>query len=274
MLDRPNILFLLVNYFNEEEVCSFIEKQLKPFENNFIEIVITDNGSRTSLLNEIERKYSNITLVKSGSNLGYFGAANLGLTNYLDRNKEYPQAVIICNTDIRLASDFFHELQNKLSDTNFDILGPSIHSILYKHDQNPYIINRIKESKLKFFKFISSTYFLYSLFTLYHVAKSKLSGKANAAPNKSMKPYAVHGSFMIFNKFFFEKGGTINYPCVLFGEELFIAEQALKLNLNMLYEPALQIEHNEHSTTGAFKSKEAVAYLHQSYSFLLNTYFK
>jgi GT2 family glycosyltransferase len=271
--NKPNILFLLVSYFNEEEVCAFIDEQLIPSENNFIDVVITDNGSRTSLLNDIEHKYVNVALVKSGSNLGYFGAANFGLTNYLDRNKEYPQAVIICNTDVQLADDFFNVLQNKLAESNFDILGPSIYSTLFKHNQNPYIIHRIKESKLKSFKFISSAHFLYNLFTFYHLIKNKLFGRANKH-NEAMKPYAIHGSFMVFNKAFFQKGGTLNYPCVLFGEELFIAEQALKLNLNMLYEPSLQVEHNEHATTGTFKSKEAVAYLHQSYAFLLNTYFK
>ena len=274
MPSKPNILFLLVNYFNEEEVCSFIKEQLKPSVNNFIDIVIVDNGSKTSLLNEIESKYANVSLVKSGSNLGYFSAANLGLTNYLDRNKEYPPAVIVCNTDIQLVDDFFTVLQNKLAENSFDVLGPSIYSTLFKHDQNPYIIHGINESKLKFFKFISSAHFLYSLFTVYHVIKNKLVGRTNTKHTKALKPYAIHGSFMIFNKTFFQKGGTINYPCVLFGEELFVAEQALKLNLNMLYEPSLQVEHHEHATTGIFKSKEAVAYLHQSYTFLLNTYFK
>ena len=274
MPSKPNILFLLVNYFNEEEVCTFIKEQLKPTVNNFIDIVIADNGSKTSLLNEIENKYANVTLIKPGSNLGYFGAANLGLTNYLDRNKEYAQAVIVCNTDIQLANDFFTILQNKLAESAFDVLGPSIYSTLFKHDQNPYIINRIEKGKLKFFKFVSSAYFLYSLFTVYHVIKNKLVGRANTTQTKALKPYAVHGSFMIFNKTFFQKGGDINYPCILFGEEVFIAEQALKLNLNILYEPSLQVEHNEHATTGIFKSKEAVAYLHQSYIFLLNTYFK
>jgi len=271
--NKPIILFLLVNYYNEEEVCSFINKQLKPAENNFIDIVIADNGGTTSLLNEIENKYSNVALVKSGSNLGYFGAANLGLTHYLENNKEYPKTVIICNTDIKLADDFFSVLQYKLSDTTFDILGPSIYSTLFKHDQNPYIIHRIKESKLRFFKFVSSAHFLYSLFTVYHLLKNKLSRRANKQC-EAMKPYAIHGSFMIFNKTFFQKGGTINYPCVLFGEELFIAEQALKLNLNMLYEPSLEVRHNEHATTGTFKSRESVSYLNQSYTFLLNTYFK
>ena len=264
----------MVNYFNEDEVCSFIEEQLKPGENNFIEIVIADNGSKSSLLNDVEKNYPNITLVKPGNNLGYFGAANLGLTTYLDRNKEYPKAVIVCNTDIQLANDFFMVLQNKLAENTFDVLGPSIYSTLFKHDQNPYIINRITKGKLKFFEFVSSAHFLYSLFTVYHVIKNKLISRTNTKYTEALKPYAIHGSFMIFSKAFFQKGGTINYPCVLFGEELFIAEQALKLNLNMLYEPSLQVEHHEHATTGIFKSKEAVAYLHQSYTFLLSTYFK
>ena len=55
--------------------------------------------------------------------------------------------------------------------------------------------------------------------------------------------------------------------------ELFIAEQARKLNLNMVYEPTLQVEHNEHATTGVFKSRRMVTYLHQSYTYILKTYF-
>jgi hypothetical protein len=78
---------------------------------------------------------------------------------------------------------------------------------------------------------------------------------------------------MVFNNSFFEKGGTLNYPSVLFGEEIFIAEQVLKLNLKMVYEPILHVEHHEHATTGVFKSKKTVNYLHQSYTYLLKTYF-
>jgi GT2 family glycosyltransferase len=274
LINNAKILFLLVNYFNEKEVCTFINEQLHLNENKFIDVIITDNGSKESaLLNNIKNKFSNITLLNSSSNLGYFGAANLGLTNYLNANKEYPQAIIICNTDIKLQVDFFSVLQNKLAKLNFDVLGPSIYSTFLKHYQNPYIINRISKNKLKFLHFISSTYLSYSLFTVYHLLKTKLLRRAIIKPTSASSPYAIHGSFMIFNKSFFEKRGIINYPSVLFGEEIFIGEQALQLNLKILYDPALQVEHNEHTTTGIFKSRKTVAYLHQSYTYLLKTYF-
>jgi GT2 family glycosyltransferase len=275
LADNSNILFLLVNYFNEVEVCSFIKEQLHPVSNNFTEVLIIDNGSKDPvLLENIAKEYSRVNLIKASYNTGYFGAAYLGLTNYLNQHKVYPKAVIICNTDISLSPDFLIQLQQKLTTGNFDILGPSIHSDFLNYYQNPYIINRIKTNKLKFLHFISSNYFLYSLFTFYHVVKTKIKPGNGTQLTKATTPYAIHGSFMIFAKSFFEKGGTINYPSVLFGEEVFIAEQALQLKLNMIYEPSLQVEHHEHATTGIFKSRQTVAYLHQSYTYLLKTFFK
>jgi len=275
LTNNHKILFLLVNYFNEEEVRTFINEQLQPAKNDFIDIVVTNNGSHdTSSLDKIKDKYSAITLLNSGSNLGYFGAANLGLTHYLNRHGIYPRAVIICNTDIKLAPDFFTILQNKLATQPFDILGPAIYSTFLKHHQNPYIINRISKGKLKSLHFVSSSYLLYSLFTVYHLIKTRLKGNITPKTDDTLHPYAVHGSFMIFNRTFFEKGATINYPSVLFGEELFIAEQALKLHLDIVYEPSLQVEHNEHATTGIFKSRKTVAYLHQSYTYLLRAFFQ
>ncbi|HXU26172.1 MAG TPA: glycosyltransferase [Bacteroidia bacterium] len=274
LTNQPKILFLLVNYFNEKEVCAFVNEQLQPNANIFIDVIIIDNGSKeTTLLTELANNYANVSLVNSVSNLGYFGAANIGLTNYLNKHNGYPDVVIVCNTDMILQSKFLETLRQKITTQNFDIMGPSIHSSLLNYYQNPYIINRISKGKLKFLHFVSSSYILYSLFTIYHLLKTKLMGRQNSELNFVANPYALHGSFMIFNKTFFEKGGTINYPSVLFGEELFIAEQAQKLNLNMVYEPTLQVEHNEHATTGVFKSRKTVAYLHQSYTYLLKTYF-
>ena len=264
----------MVNYYNEEEVCSFVTEQLHPDKNNFIELVITNNGSKNkSLFTELTNKHPNITLVNVNDNLGYFGAAHLGLTTYIRNNKEYPKATIVCNTDIVLQDNFFELLQNKIEDGNFDILGPSIYSSFLKHYQNPYITTRISKNKLKFLHTVSSNYWLYSLFTLYHIIKTKFSGRTHPKETTAPNPYAIHGSFMVFNKSFFEKGGTLNYPSVLFGEEIFVAEQALKLNLKIVYKPSLQIEHHEHATTGIFKSKKTVAYLHQSYTYLLKTFF-
>jgi GT2 family glycosyltransferase len=85
--------------------------------------------------------------------------------------------------------------------------------------------------------------------------------------------YAIHGSFMIFNKTYFTKGGSINYPSLLFGEEIFVAETALQRGLKVIYEPSLHIEHRQNATTNSFKSKKLVQLMNQSYRYLLKTFF-
>jgi GT2 family glycosyltransferase len=115
---------------------------------------------------------------------------------------------------------------------------------------------------------------MYGMFTILHLLKTKFV-KSNTGNriNERMETYCIHGSFMVFNKSYFTKGGTINYPSLLFGEELFVAETARKLGLKTIYEPDLVINHNEHSTTGVFKSAKTVGFMHQSYSYLLKTFF-
>ena len=239
-----------------------------------MEVIIVDNGSKdNAVFVDLTRMYEGVvSVVSAGSNLGYFGAAYYGLCHYL-KGKEYPEVVVICNTDMSLAVDFFAVLRNKIGSEKFEVLGPSIFSDFLNYYQNPYMINRIKKSKLHFLEKVSASYVLYSFYTLFYLLKSKLLKTKVQQNTHKMSPYAVHGSCMIFSKSFFQKGGTIQYPCVLFGEELFIAEQVLQLKMKMVYEPDLRVIHHEHATTGVFKSRKSVSFLKQSYTFLLKTYF-
>ena len=136
------------------------------------------------------------------------------------------------------------------------------------------LTDTISAKKINRLRKVTSSTFSYTPYTILHLMKGKFFRKpAKNDFELACNPYAIHGSFMVFNKSFFEKGGTLNYPSFLFGEELFIAETVRKLNLIQCYEPSLKINHNEHATTGVIKSKEKVAYLNQSYTYLLTTFF-
>lgn len=267
-------MFLLVNYFNEDEVAEFVRGQLKGALGDTVNVVIIDNGSKNKrVLGELSSPY--VTVIDAKENLGYFGAACLGLESYLNQYHIYPDATIVCNTDISFISpDFISFLKEIIKTKEFDILGPDIYSTFLKYHQNPYIVNRIAEKRLRLYKFVTSNWLFYSLFTLLHLMKTKFV-KANPKNHisSSTQPYAIHGSFMVFAKSYFEKGGTIKYPSFLFGEELFVAETALKLNLKTVYEPTLVVHHNEHATTGVFKSRKTVKLLNQSYTVLLDLFF-
>ena len=59
--------------------------------------------------------------------------------------------------------------------------------------------------------------------------------------------YAVHGSAILFSKFFL-KNGFIDPEFRLFSEELTTAEIAKKIGCKIFYKPDLVVKHNEHSS--------------------------
>ncbi|MGC8979631.1 glycosyltransferase family 2 protein, partial [Caldisericum sp.] len=95
--------------------------------------------------------------------------------------------------------------------------------------------------------------------------------------NKNIKPqeiYAPFGACIIFHRNYFEAGGTLNTECFLFGEEIFVAETARKLNLRILYDPELKVIHHEHSSISILKSKQKAFYAYQSIKYYIDKFFK
>ena len=78
---------------------------------------------------------------------------------------------------------------------------------------------------------------------------------------------------MIFQRSFFEKGGTLQYPSFLYEEELYIAEQSRIMNLTAVFEPSLEIVHYEHSTTGTYKNAEQIRLMRASLKYIIDTYY-
>ena len=70
--------------------------------------------------------------------------------------------------------------------------------------------------------------------------------------------YAPNGAFTILPKSFFERGGSLNLFCFAYGEEVFIAEQALKLNLKVEYNVNLKLIHTGYATLNVRKNKRVM----------------
>jgi GT2 family glycosyltransferase len=274
-MQSQKILLLLVNYFNEEETKSFIEEQVQKQTDNRYDIVIALNGcNNPRMLAQLEQQNNNIFICNCGSNIGYLPGAAFGLRYYLLKGTGYPGHVIISNCDIEIPDpDFFKRLNEIPESEKYDVLGPDIHSSLFKQRQNPYIPMRISLTKMKMLRFLTSNACLYNLFLLYYHAKTWISALVNVDQKShsiQREVYGIHGSFMIFRNSFFEKGGNFDYPVTLFGEEIYIAETARKNGIMILFDPGFLIIHREHNTTGIFKSKQNVRFLHQSYTFFID----
>ncbi len=275
---NTKLVFILINYFNENEVSDFVAYQLGiDLIKRNVDVVIVDNGSNNNMVFEqLKNTYPDIMILNPKKNSGYFGGANIGLKEYL---KEYgmPAAVVVSNVDIEfVGTDFIDKLKSRVSENNFEVLGPDITSTFLGQKQNPYMKQRISESKIKIISAFSSNVLLYNMFLFFHFVKTKLKSfiqkaKQNESAEQSVI-YGIHGSFMVFHNNYFNKGGVLEYPSFLFGEEIFVGEQCRKNGMKTVFEPSLKILHHEHSSTGIFKNKANAGFIHQSYQYLLKHY--
>ena len=80
--------------------------------------------------------------------------------------------------------------------------------------------------------------------------KANRKSGSSACDTQKQEIYAAQGSFFIFARKFFEAGGFLDENLFLYGEEISVAEICRCLSLDIIYEPALTLRHNEHASTG------------------------
>jgi GT2 family glycosyltransferase len=273
---NKRMLIILVNYFNEIEVYNFIVNQLQKQINSRFDVLVVNNGANDlKLLKKCKLVQGDILIVDDGKNSGYLNGANLGLEYYRMTKKINPDFVILCNSDIEIEDkDFFNLLSQNEAFSFSGIIGPSIYSTLTKHFQNPMYITRPKKIKMYLLLWVYRFYPIYFCYQLSAYLKRLIKRNNTTASTKNTFPvYAVHGSFLIFTALFFEKGGSLKYDSFLYGEEMYLAEQCLKMKLEIVYTSKLKIKHEEHATSGIIKNRMHVKWLFNSTQYLYQNYF-
>jgi GT2 family glycosyltransferase len=274
-MQEKTVLIILINYFNEEETASFARTLVEKQSWTDREVVIVNNGSHDpSRLEALAGETPGVHFFPAEGNLGYLPGAAFGLKKYLESGHEIPGFVILSNSDIDIPDERFLEtLVTDRANADYDILGPDVWSSLLHHHQNPFMADRIPVSKLRSLLFLSSSPLLHYMFITYYYGKSRLMARLSASRQKSAEiipVYGIHGCFMIFSRSFFRKGGTLDYPFPLFGEEIHIAELALAAGMRTGFNPGLKVIHHEHRTTGIYKSRTYVGQLHSAYRYMLS----
>ena len=258
---EKKIVFIVVNYKNYKEVVNYSNHLNNILGSKNIDIVIVNNSEKRDEFYNIN---SNVQVVELNENYGYFTALNKGLEYYI-KIKKIPKWVVISNTDIKIkSSDFISKLDNE----DAICIAPKIISLETKRNQNPFLIGRIKDRKLKILKIFYSNKVFFYLFN--KLAKIKSDFFSSEFTDKVDKIYAAHGSFIIINKEFFRIGGTLYYSKLLYSEEIYLAEQIYRFGKQIKYLDNIEIEHNEHSTTGKIKNDIRRLKRYESISYILN----
>lgn len=265
-------LFILANYFGEEDLISFICNQLFTQKNIDLHIAIVDNGSRSNLLEEFQKNNEQVYLFSPKENTGYIGAARLVYEDLVQRNKIKFDYYLLSNYDLDLCSPLtLSTLIDFGTQNHLDVWAPQIKNLPDGGYSNPLYRKRISLTHLRRLKLIYSSMLFYIPYQMMHRVKKKF--KAKNIQSGSPCCYAIHGSMMVFSNNYFDQGGHFNFSGFLYGEELFFAEECLIRNLKVGFSNEIVITHKEHATTGIWKDNLHRKYLLESIKQITETYF-
>lgn len=258
--NRPvEIGFIAVNYNAAKATTQLLTELMRQYVSHCtLTVVVADCSPQTTgltALREAYRNHAGVHFEIMHDNPGYFGAARLAL-EAVWKNR-LPDWVIVSNVDIRLPQV---DLLARIAElpTGFGVIAPRIVSGNTGLDQNPFM--RRRPSKFRSFlnRIIPRVQLLYwMLLAQCHVKRAIrsriLRSKRFAPPAKpageSTNIYAPHGSFILFNREYFERGGNLRSGAFMYGEEIFVAETCRRIGLNVTYLPALEVLHDEHVST-------------------------
>jgi GT2 family glycosyltransferase len=272
------VFILTVNYNSEKELYDYINSikdSFKRIDDLIIDLIIFDNSEKDNFNYEsFKENFENLSLTnfsiktyRSSLNSGYFGGISLMRKNVLKKNYDF---AIYCNPDILLDVDFFSSL-NKIDSNDKGIIAPSIITVKEGFDQNPMYLERLKKKKLIRLKLIFNNNITYNIYSAFSYLIKELSFKKKKPFLKS-KIYAVHGSIFIFSNLDFVKK-IPDYPCFLFGEEIFIAEEARLNGIEIFYKPEVIVNDIRHASVGKQSSNFRRKHNYNSIVFLLDKYY-
>lgn len=281
-------LIIGVNYRTDEHAVTFA-RSLERYSAEDVTAILLDNterGDPSEFFRRIGEANAKIKCLQAPRNLGYFGGANFGLGQYLV-SAPLPEWVIVCNVDIEFRdSQFFSKLRELESRESLGVVAPRIWSARSKRNLNAKISQRPTNRRMIFYKVIFGNYYLQLVYEILSFLKEGLGvgireGRAlfrrhpeiDKQTKEASSIYAPHGSCMIFSRRYFKAGGNFEYSVFLFGEEIFVAETAMRLGLSISHCPWLWVLDTEHASTGIIRSRKIAGYMKDATNYLVEHYF-
>jgi GT2 family glycosyltransferase len=266
------VVIITVNIRNAGCTLQFLESASRLEGFALCQVLIVDNNSGADDVSRIRAaicRFSNVELVEAQQNLGYFGAANLGLQSFLV-NHGLPDWVIISNNDIVFEDTRFLSRLFQKDPLAVGMLAPAIISALTQHDANPSIRHRPSQLRMLRYRLWLSNYYAmrFKQWLSPYVRRVRYRFYQRTAPPAGAVQraiYAPHGAFLIFSRQFFEAGGFIDTDFFLYAEEFIVAEMCRRLDLPIVHDPELRVWHAEGQTLGRKLSRSS--YLHQRNGF-------
>jgi GT2 family glycosyltransferase len=269
------VLWLVNHYHNEVEVNHFLKQvdDLGKRTQMIIDAFVCDNSGGFALQTGFDSIA--VQIISPPHNLGYLGGCAYAFKAWMKKDS-LPDFVAISNTDLHLPTNL--ELLFKDVPNDVGLCSPIVQD-KHGHQQNPHLRQRLPSKVLQryiqIFKFppIGSLYLLLNQLKR-NVQISSRYRPSTASPLASgrIDLYAAHGSIFFLTKKFFEQGGSLDHWHLLYGEELYIAEQLRASRLRAVCDSSVTVIHEAHSTTKLLSLYSKSKHFYQGYKAIYERY--
>jgi GT2 family glycosyltransferase len=270
-------LIITVNFRHPECTLEFLKSasRLQGFAR--CHLLVVDNNSEdesVARLQQATSAFTNVEVLASSRNRGYFGGAKWALQQYRAQHG-IPGWVIVCNNDIVFDDpDFLLKLLERDPEA-YGVIAPSVISRLTGHDANPCIRRRPSLFRMWRYRFLLSNYSIAWLAQWLAPSVRKVRHSLNTRKEDSKRKtaiYAPHGSFMIFSSRFFDAGGFIDAEFFLYAEEFCVAEICRQLDLPIIHDPDVRVWHEQGQTLGRMLSHSTYTHQKDGFRYVLRRY--
>lgn len=235
-----------------------------------LHVVITDNGR--------ERDTASIpgaTIFTAPRNLGYLGGCLHALAGWRADGRAWPEWTVVSNTDLVLGDDFLLRLAEVRESDDLGVIAPDVR-LPSRAAQNPLLRRRPPRTMMLAYALLarSRTFALAfeSGVRVRHFLRA-FAGAGEDSDSGNATIYAPHGSIVLFHRRFFERGATLRYGGMMFGEEIHIAEQARRAGLRVTWRRDLRVVHEQHATMRDVRAAQRHQWLAESAGVLWRDYF-
>jgi len=234
-----------------------------PIESSFKAILktwIIDNSEseteREALYTLKKSTSTNLTII-SVENKGYFSGANIGIKEALEWGAT---SVVVCNNDVIFDKDFFEILGETEYPSEVMMVYPELKCSkgLSQNPRNVYPVGLLR---------IICYYAYYRNYTISLIIKYLFGyikkKNVNTLNDKIIEKFGVKekreivlgvGACFVLTPNYFKLFSNLPEDVFLFGEEALVADRISQHSGLILFDPSLNVRHEEHSTVGKMPS--------------------
>lgn len=270
------VLITCVNYNSYNELHAFLTSidiaTQAVMDRCTVQVVIADNSAEKQTIDTTPYPHIHCT-VQDVPNNGYINSAQEAMMQYGTSLITEADFCIISNVDIRLKENFFVNLL-ATEIANIGWIAPRIYTPSTQAEENPQVLQRYSKRKLQLLKLLYTYPILSRCYDYtYHLIRRKHRNQAGKTLAKQYI-YSGHGSIFIFTQAFMRHVFPFNFPCFLYGEEIFFAEK-VRLNGQVTYfDPQIEVENTSaHVSTGRMAYNKRCRYSAIALDYILKTFY-